>query len=202
MYVSPPEQPVPDDTKAPPEDDDAVDLTPAKKPRPSPKINLTPIVRKPTTKAGTANGKKRAADDEAGQAAAAAASAWQKNVGRTFSAIQGGLSGGVSVEVGTGTGGRGGGEAFANWAQYVTAIYDRAWLAPDDLADGLTVTVRIVIRRDGTVDSDAIIKRSHNLGMDRSVSEVLARIRSVPPFPETAKESTRALTINFKKRLL
>jgi len=99
-----------------------------------------------------------------------------------------------------------GGEAYANYAQVVKTIYDRAWIDPEDVTDNdATVQVKVVIARDGRVISDSVLKRSGIPALDKSVQNTLDRVRQLPPFPEGAREAQRAFVINFNlkgKRLL
>jgi colicin import membrane protein len=101
-----------------------------------------------------------------------------------------------------------GGEAYADYGQVVKSYYDQAWIDPEDVSeDAATVKVKVVIRRDGTVISDSIQKRSGIPALDKSVQNALdrVRLRGLPPFPEGAKESQRIYIINFNlkaKRLV
>ena len=93
-----------------------------------------------------------------------------------------------------------GGEAYADYGQVVKSYYDHAWIDPEDVSeDAATVKVKVVIRRDGTVISDSIQKRSAIPTLDKSVQNALdrVRLRGLPPFPEGAKESQRSYIINF-----
>ena len=65
--------------------------------------------------------------------------------------------------------------------------------------------VKVVIARDGSVITDAILKRSGIPALDKSVENALNRVRQLPPFPEGAKDAQRTFIINFNlkaKRLL
>jgi colicin import membrane protein len=101
-----------------------------------------------------------------------------------------------------------GGEPYADYGQVVKSYYDQAWIDPEDVSeDAATVKVKVVIRRDGSVNADSIVKRSGISALDRSVQNALdrVRIRGLPPFPEGAKESQRTYIINFNlkaKRLV
>jgi TonB family protein len=106
-----------------------------------------------------------------------------------------GLSGGTQIEA-PGPGG----EAFANYEQFVKSVYDHAWIAPDDISDdGLTVRVRVTIRRDGNVvrESTHVERTSGNPALDTSVRRAVERVKFVHPFPEGAKDTERTFKINF-----
>ena len=101
-----------------------------------------------------------------------------------------------------------GGEPYADYGQVVKSYYDQAWIDPEDVSeDAATVKVKVVIGRDGSVNSDSIMKRSGVPALDKSVQNALdrVRLRGLPPFPEGAKESQRTYIINFNlkaKRLV
>ncbi len=107
--------------------------------------------------------------------------------------IQSGLSTGTDIEqFGPG------GEAFADYSQFVKKVYDEAWIAPGDGADdSATVQVKVTIARAGQVVSAEIVKRSGSAVMDNSIDRVLKRVRFVAPFPEGAKDAERTFVINF-----
>jgi TonB family protein len=130
--------------------------------------------------------------------ATAAAENWQKEVSGALGSIRNGLSGGVTIEpVGNGIGG-GTGEAYANYAQAIHSIYDRAWIDPAEVTDeSLTVQTMVVIARDGQVISAKITQRSGNNALDKSVDNALKRVRKVPSFPEGAQENQRSYRIRF-----
>jgi len=101
-----------------------------------------------------------------------------------------------------------GGEPYADYGQVVKSYYDQAWIDPEDVSeDAATVKVKVVIGRNGSVNSDSIMKRSGVPALDKSVQNALdrVRLRGLPPFPEGAKESQRTYIINFNlkaKRLV
>jgi len=104
------------------------------------------------------------------------------------------LSSGTTIEMP----GRGGGEAYANYAQVIKSIYDHAWIDPDEVSDNAaSVKVKVVVARDGSIISDSITGRSGILALDKSVQHALDRVRQLPPFPEGAKERERTFIINF-----
>jgi TonB family protein len=116
-------------------------------------------------------------------------------VGRAVSGLGSSLSAStVSVQGNYGPGG--GGPATANWRAAVGEIYTRTWEPPQDAADSGKVEARVTIARDGTVLSTKA-KSSGDAALDRSVGRVLQQVKSVPPFPDEAREEERTVTIIF-----
>jgi TonB family protein len=138
-----------------------------------------------------------AADARASAAAQARAiqARYASGVNSVLADLAHGVSSGTSVEV-PGPGG----EAFANYGQWLVAVYHRAWSPPNDLADDLaTVTVQIVVLRNGKVDSFKVIKRTGHAALDRSV-ERLRTVDSIAPFPDGALEDRRTFIVDFNLR--
>ena len=132
-----------------------------------------------------------------------AAQQLESRLNRAYESLSKNLSSGTTIEpLGPG------GEPYADYGQVVKSYYDQAWIDPEDVSeDAATVKVKVVIRRDGTVISDSIQKRSGIPALDKSVQNALdrVRLRGLPPFPEGAKESQRIYIINFNlkaKRLV
>lgn len=99
--------------------------------------------------------------------------------------------------------GGGGGEGVASgrYGDGLKAIYDSKWiLNADAYDDEASATVRVTIRRDGTVLSSSITKPSGNASFDRSVRAVLNNVTRVQPFPTEMKEPERVFTWRFEKR--
>lgn len=118
------------------------------------------------------------------------AGAFSSAASRIGSSVQSG----TTVDVGEG----GGGEAFINYGEFIKAIYDRAWLDPQDvLDDAASVKVEITIRNDGTVVASHVLRHSGISSMDRSVQRALDRVQSVKPFPPGAKDRERTFILNF-----
>jgi protein TonB len=89
------------------------------------------------------------------------------------------------------------GEAYANWAWVVVKIFDDAW-TPNDVADNdSTVKVSVTIERAGRVRNFYVIQKSGSSALDKSVVRALERVKSVPAFPEGAKDYERTLKLNF-----
>jgi len=127
----------------------------------------------------------------------------ESRLNSTYESLTKNLSSGTTIEpLGPG------GEPYADYGQVVKSYYDQAWIDPEDVSeDAATVKVKVVIGRNGSVNSDSIVKRSGIPGLDKSVQNALdrVRLRGLPPFPEGAKESQRTYIINFNlkaKRLV
>jgi TonB family protein len=146
------------------------------------------VVRDPGAKArAEAQAKAQA---EAKERAAALA----KQLNKTVQNLNDGLSKGTVVDI------HGpGGEAYANYAQWVKTVYEDAWDPADDLLDDeSTAQVTVTILKNGDVITARITKRSGVSSLDKSVQRALDKVRTIGrPFPEGAKEDQRTFTINF-----
>ncbi|MFM2294716.1 MAG: TonB terminal [Verrucomicrobiota bacterium] len=135
-------------------------------------------------------------------AAVAAAKAQRDRVRLAANNISHGLSSSTSVTM-PGPGG----EAYANYAQIVKSKYTQEWNVPDDMADdSATAKVSVTIARDGTVVEAHVTRESGSAATDRSVREVLNRVKYIGvPFPAGSKDDQRTFIINFNlkaKKLL
>lgn len=147
-----------------------------------------------TVRDTTASSKPSAA--EMRRAAEESARAVQAQYASKFKSVLGAISEGMSKGTSIESPGPGG-EAFADYGQFVEMFYRKAWSQPDDVADELaTVRVNVVILRDGTVDSFEITKRSGTAALDNSISR-LENLNFIAPFPEGAKDARRTFIINF-----
>ena len=98
-------------------------------------------------------------------------------------------------------GGGGDGIASGRYGDGLKAIYDSKWiLNADAFDDEASATVRVTVRRDGTVLSSSITKPSGNASFDRSVRTVLNNVTRVPPFTPDMKDPERVFTWRFEKR--
>ena len=148
---------------------------------------------------GAAKSKQKSAAESRAEAAAAAAALqaqFADKVKGVLGAIGERTSTGTSIEV-PGPGG----EAYASYGQFVQFFYKNAWSPPTDAADdGTSVRARVVIRRDGTVESFVLVDHSGKAIVDNSV-ERLKHLKSIGhPFPEGAKEDRRSFLITFNLR--
>ncbi len=178
----------------------------AVKPNPNARTAIEPLALKPVVRP---EAQKRAEEAEAAQKAAEkAARDWAeangklvKEVGRSVQGLQTGFAHGTKVRVGGP-----GGIAYANYASMVMAIFDDAWDVPPDVASDDSIAVaKVIVASDGRILVKQITDRSGNSVLDRSVQRALDRVRSLPHFPESAKDSERTFTIEFNlkaKRLL
>lgn len=174
---------------------------PKETPKPADDIfsQLKPI--KPT-KADREKARKEAeAQEKARQAADAARQTrlarerLAKAIGSATTALQRGFQSGTKVEVGGP-----GGEAYANYAAFVQAMYDEAWkVKPDFADDDASVSVKVTIARDGRVTDSRIIRRSGLSLMDKSVQRALDEVRrkGLPPFPQGSRDAERTFEIEF-----
>lgn len=90
-----------------------------------------------------------------------------------------------------------GGEAYLYYGWAIVKYFEEAWF-PNDVADSdATVKATVTIRRDGTVLSRQITKRSGDSLLDKSVQRALDSVKKVPAFPEGAKEDQRTFKLNF-----
>jgi TonB family protein len=122
----------------------------------------------------------------------AAQQRFASGVESALSAISRGVASSTSIDV-PGPGG----EAFADYGQWVVTVYHQAWSPPRDLADDVaTVTVEVIIRRDGSVESFKVTRRSGHSALDKSVAR-LESVRKIAPFPSGTTEETRRFVIDF-----
>lgn len=91
------------------------------------------------------------------------------------------------------------GVSYASYDSWVRKVYWDAWQPPNDLSGSdAVVRAKVVIRRDGTIESASVTVPSGNGRLDRNLRQLLARVKTIGrPFPENAKEATRTYTIEF-----
>jgi TonB family protein len=111
-----------------------------------------------------------------------------------MSRLQGGLSKGIG-EVGIpGPGG----QAYASYGLVLRKYYEEAWIPPQtSRGNDPIVAVSVVIRRDGTVLSRRITRKSGRTELDRSVQRALDRVNKVPAFPSGSTDEQRTFEIEF-----
>ncbi|MHB1305473.1 MAG: TonB C-terminal domain-containing protein [Limisphaerales bacterium] len=182
-------------------DDKAVDKL-VEKPKPKPAIqpNLKSVVRQPEVR----DDRRQREREQAVAKAAAEAEAQRRRVEQVrqdrikgvVSGLAQALSPGVSIQS---PGPGGGGPSYANYDQFVQSIFQRAWKPPAEVSDDeALVKVRVVIGRDGSVESAEIVDKSGIATLDKSVRAVLDRVSSVGrPFPAGATEDRRSYVISF-----
>jgi TonB family protein len=164
-------------------------------PDPTKASQTAPIVLKPITRS-TMDKSKEQAEKEAREAAAAAAAA-RSRVAQAFAKanerLKEGFSQGTKVDV-SGPGG----EAYADYTQFVKSVYDDAWIVTDALIDeDSTAKVSVTIGKSGRVISAHIERRSGDSALDRSVQRALDKVKFVAPFPAGATDDQRTFLINF-----
>lgn len=166
---------------------------PAPPPRRLPEVS-TKLVTRPRPTPQEERNVSDAAAERARREAEAAARARQEALNQALSRLRDLAGSGTEVAV-PGPGG----EAYANYAQFVKTVYTRAWLVPPDLdVEDATVTTSVTIARDGTVLSARIVRGSGHPAVDASVQRTLERVRTIGrEFPAGAREDQRTFTIHF-----
>ena len=183
-----PPKPAPTPLKAEPRAAEKLALVPtvrkasSKTPGDSKPLKLTPVSPPSNTKATTK-----------GDAQSKQRSEIASKLGETVASLRSGFEQGTAVAV------HGpGGEAFANYAQWVKQVYQDAWIVTDDMDnEQATARVSVTIARDGNVILAQLTRRSGDATLDRSVERALAKVRFIRPFPEGAKDTQRTFVINF-----
>ena len=115
-------------------------------------------------------------------------------LGGAISNIQRGTAGAVVVASGASQDG----PAAVNYRDFVFKAYYDAWTPPDNVDNDMaTVEARVVVNRDGTIDSAEVIKRTGQSALDKSVADALKMVRKLPAFPEGSKDTQRSYRILF-----
>lgn len=170
---------------------------PVPKPKPKPEVNLKPVVRK----SDPAEDKKRREREEA--VAEAAAVAQRERIAQARKDLVKGIAAKIEAKSSAGVSiqpiGPGGGASYGSYDALVQSIYQWAWKPPSEFNDESTaVKVRVVVRRDGSIESAEITQRSGVATFDRSVTTVLGRVTTVGrPFPTGATDDRRTYVIKF-----
>jgi TonB family protein len=91
--------------------------------------------------------------------------------------------------------------AFSNYAAIVKQEYERRWTRPQEISrDVVEVDFEVTIRRDGTVQSSRIRKKSGVAPMDDSIERLRDAVRKLPPFPADLTDSEQTFRIIFELR--
>ena len=97
-------------------------------------------------------------------------------------------------------------EAAVDYGLLVVALYQNAWIVPQDVADsGIVAQATVTIGRDGRVTDARLTKSSGKAALDKSIQSALRGVKVVAPFPPADKEKERTFIIDFNlkaKRLL
>jgi TonB family protein len=94
--------------------------------------------------------------------------------------------------------GQGGGAAFADYRTVLFNAYYNAWTCPQDVDnDLLSVEVKIVVARNGSIISAEITKKSSDSSLNRSVQRALDNVRKLPAFPDGANDDQRSFKLRF-----
>ncbi len=157
---------------------------PASSPKPSPKVSpgAAAASPKPAPKEGEGHGDSTAAADKAG----------------------GGKGASVGEGKGKGTAGNGPGAGKpSDFGWYFSSLRDRYYAvwAPPSVPDAgsLVVTLKLRVKRDGTVLGHELIKSSGNSLMDGSVLAAAEQVPKIDPLPPgLGKEDVVEIPINFK----
>jgi len=157
-----------------------------------PSINLTPVVRKPSS--SKTSKQSSAADAQEKQLADRKRRAADM-LAKAAGSLKDDISSSTSIEpLGPG----GGGPVYAGYDQFVRSVYYHAWVPPESTAsDNAIVKVTVTIASDGNVTSSSIINASGDSAVDSSVRRTLDRVTFIAPFPEGAKDKQRVYTIKF-----
>ena len=172
---------------------EVVDLKPVV--RKTDKTRLEPADAKPTKSAREAAKAKAEAEAaaRADRQARDAASKLASRLDKSVAGLSRGFAQGTAVDV-SGPGG----EAYADYAQFVKQVYDDAWnVLPDLTAEEGAAMVKVTIGRDGRVIRAVIIDRSGQRSLDLSVQQALDKVKKLPPFPADVKDEQRSFTIEF-----
>jgi len=207
--VKPPD-PKPEPVVKKPDPKPVETIKPAVVTKPKEVVDLKPMVRKldktkvettetkPTKSAKEAAAKAKAEAKAEAEAKATrdAASKLASRLDKSMAGLSRGFAQGTAVDV-SGPGG----EAFADYAQFVKQVYDDAWVVlPDLTAEQGAAMVKVTIARDGHVIRAVIIDRSGQRPLDLSVQQALDKVKKLPPFPADVKDEQRSFTIEFNLR--
>jgi protein TonB len=166
--------------------------------KPKPKINVTTQITTRSPKETAAAKEREQAEArrrqrEETQARQRAARQIEARLSGALRSLSDNLSSSTRIEI-SGTGG----EAFANYDQVIMSIYRKNWIQPAGIQETVIVKGTVVIARDGRVISARLAEFSGNAVVDKSVSEVLQRVKFIAPFPEGTKDESRTFNLDFE----
>lgn len=198
IVVPPVAPPPPAVTKSEPKPK-ASDMAPAAKPEGKSAPSDKPARRKiEISLLRESNGRPSAAQEQS--PAQARAQAAQAQRAARVNAIVGTIGRNVSSSTDISVPGPGG-EAYADYRQFLILAYKKAWSPPAELSDELaTVKVQVVIQRSGDVESFKILKESGHAALDQSVRR-LTNVSFIARFPEGTRDLKRSFIINFNLTL-
>jgi colicin import membrane protein len=82
---------------------------------------------------------------------------------------------------------------------YVFKILYEAWIQPSDLAGSqISSSVRIRVKKDGTILARDMIRPSGNAVMDQSVMKAVNKFNRLKPLPASFNGSSKDITIDFQ----
>jgi TonB family protein len=93
----------------------------------------------------------------------------------------------------------GGSSAPPDYLSQLSALLYQTWQQPyaNRANNGLSVGVKLVIQRNGSLSSKRITRRSGNSEMDASVDRLLRSLSRVPPLPDSVNGSSLAVNIDL-----
>ena len=194
-----PKKSEPEEVKKDPNKVDVTALKPSKTPK---KVEAVKPVRRPVTVNLNTTTLRPSADLEKArqEAAATTAKASAARIASALGKFDEKTSKLTSDNIGVSAFGDGTiGVSYASFESWVQKVYWEAWRPPTDLAAGRSIVkVKVVIRKDGTIESANVTEPSGNSRLDANIRQLLARVKTVGQgFPEGAKEEKRTYNIEF-----
>ena len=197
----PPPQPKPVEPKSRPEpapaeppkprpDPESFEVSEKKQPK-RPQVNLEVKTRKNPAAAAEKQAQEKRMADVRRQA--------DRVFGEAVGEIRGGVNPAAVREGSFGPGG--GGPSYAGYEAWVWTVFDRAWIAPDDVTvENALAKVRVVIAPDGAILKAEFTLRSGDRQVDASIQRALDRVKSTgigKPFPTGSTDKQRVYIIPF-----
>lgn len=119
----------------------------------------------------------------------------QQKIQNQVQAMRQNLSGSSTIQVPETAGSPLDAERYARW---VRERYENAWTQPEAAQRASsTVSVKVVVARDGTIISSKILTRSRDPLLDDSIQRALNLVKQLPRFPDGLQEQQMEFTINF-----